>query len=370
MNNTLTVVLPCLNEENTIEYCVKQALSGIENSGYSGEVIVADNGSTDNSVLIAKNAGAKIVNVKAPGYGAALKGGINASKSDYVIMGDSDSTYNFLHIKRFVNELNKGNDLVIGNRFKGGIEKKAMPFLNYYIGNPFLSFLAKKLFKSNIGDFHCGLRGFTKKAFLKMELKSDGMEFATEMIAKSTLLNLKISEVPTTLSVPIVNRRPHLKPFRDGFRHLKLMFTYSILQLSQIGILLSLYIFGLFYIGLIFTVPLKIGNITLSWGMLNAFENITLSILILKSMLEISKKLFPDFIKTNRNEHKNYGFTFLFIGLAIYFIDFIYWSRFQFGEIDENLNLKLISVGSLLITYSIVEIFRLVIDTTLNYFRN
>ena len=164
MNNlSISVVLPCLNEENTILYCIEKAKTGINNSGLEGEVIVADNGSDDKSIEIATNAGAKIVSVQNKGYGSALNGGIEAATGEYIIMGDSDSTYDFEDIPKFINELSSGNDLVIGNRFSGGIEKGAMPFLNKYLGNPFLSFVAKKLFNSKIRDFHCGLRGFTKK---------------------------------------------------------------------------------------------------------------------------------------------------------------------------------------------------------------
>ncbi len=371
MKNKVSVVLPCLNEENTISYCIKKAFIGIENSHLQGEVIVADNGSTDNSIIEAENAGARIVHVSEKGYGSALRGGIEKAENSFIIMGDSDSTYNFEHIDRFVRKLEEGSDLVVGNRFKGGVEKNAMPFLNKYIGNPVLSYIAKKLFNSEIGDFHCGLRGFTKSAFKKMDLKSTGMEFATEMIAKSSLLDLKITEVPTTLSVSIAPRTPHLKPFRDGIRHLKLMFTYSFIKLFNVSFNFGITLFSIFYFGILLFSPFKIGSVNISTGSLNTVENIFLLFLLLRSMLRLSSSLFPNFIenKSINRGRKNFGFIYIFFGTAFYLIDLIYWTRFNFGIIDENLNLKLISIASLLFTYGIFELFRLVIETATDYFK-
>ena len=369
MEKNITVVLPCLNEEKTISYCVEQALIGISNSKFEGQVLVADNGSTDNSVSLAKQAGAKVVSIKKKGYGAALNGGIKASRSKYIIMGDSDSTYNFLDIPLFIKKLEEGYDLVVGNRFKGGIEKKAMPFLNKYLGNPLLSFIAKKLFNSNIGDFHCGLRGFTNEAYKKMDLKSDGMEFATEMIAKSSLLNLKISEVPTTLSVSISQRKPHLRPLRDGFRHLKLMLTYSFLKVSNLSINLGLFVIGTAYVLAVAFTPYSVGEVTFSFGFLKSLENLVLIFLIFKSMFKLTKDLFPDFMSIKHKTDKNNGVWWFIFGLILYVADFLYWKQFNFGEIDENINLKLISVASISIVYGIFELFRSVVTTTINYFK-
>ena len=195
----ISVVLPCLNEEKTIEYCIQKAFEGIALTKYTGEVVVADNGSTDASAKIAKTNGARVVNIEEKGYGAALRGGIESAYGDFIVMGDADSTYDFRDLSKIVEKLDEGYDLVVGNRFLGGIEKKAMPLANRIIGNPALSFIARKLFNTHIRDFHCGLRGFTKKAYKDMNLNSSGMEFATEMIAKASLINLKITEIPTTL---------------------------------------------------------------------------------------------------------------------------------------------------------------------------
>lgn len=371
MNNlSISVVLPCLNEENTILYCIEKAKAGINNSGLEGEVIVADNGSDDKSIEIATNAGAKIVSIENKGYGSALNGGIKAATGEYIIMGDSDSTYDFEDIPKFIKELSDGNDLVIGNRFSGGIEKGAMPFLNKYLGNPFLSFVAKKLFYSKIRDFHCGLRGFTKNAYKKMDLKSTGMEFATEMIAKASLLNLNISEVPTTLSVSISPRTPHLKPFRDGFRHLNLMMTYSFIKLFNKSFNLILSIFIPIYLILILAVPFKLRGIEISFGALNLLQNIVLVTLILKSMLKITSRLFPEFIEKSSytNDEKGLGLLFLISGLTLYVIDFFYWGSSGFGEINQILNLKILSIASILFIYGIFESFRLFIILSLKYF--
>jgi glycosyltransferase involved in cell wall biosynthesis len=369
-DKTISVVLPCLNEQNTLLHCIEKAFVGINKSGLTGEVIVADNGSVDNSINIALDSGARVVNVDKKGYGSALNGGISAAKGEYIIMGDSDSTYNFEHIDRFIQRLDEGYDLVVGNRFLGGIEKDAMPFLNKFIGNPVLSFIAKRLFDSDINDFHCGLRAFTKNAYKKMDLRSSGMEFATEMIAKSALLKLKIAEVPTTLSVSISPRTPHLKPFRDGLRHLRLMLTYGFVKLfrNSFNIMLSIFI-PIYLITLIF-VPFTLLSVELSIGFLNAVENIVLVVLLLKTMLQISSQLFPEFVRIRQiGPRRNFGILYLSIGLIFYLYDFIYWGRNSFGLIDQFLNLKLLSLASLALNYGVIELFRLFIEVSSEYFK-
>jgi glycosyltransferase involved in cell wall biosynthesis len=223
----LSVVLPCYNEEETLEACIREAQEGIEASGVTGEVIVADNNSTDRSREIALQAGARVVEIEPRGYGNALSGGINAARGEYVIMGDADMSYDFTHVPRFVEKLDEGYDLVMGNRFAGGIQEGAMPWKNRVIGNPILSGIGKLLFKISCGDFHCGLRGFRRDAFDSMHLNCSGMEFASEMVIKSELLGLKISEVPTVLRPDGRSGSPRLRPWRDGLRHLILMLSYS-----------------------------------------------------------------------------------------------------------------------------------------------
>jgi hypothetical protein len=223
----LTILMPCLNEAETIEVCVRKACAYLERSGVSGEVLVADNGSTDDSQALAEAAGARVVAVPEKGYGAALIGGIEAARSRFVVMGDADDSYDFTRLDGMLAELRSGADLVMGNRFKGGIEKGAMPFLHKYLGNPVLSFIGRLFFSVPIGDFHCGLRGFSRQSMLGLGLKSPGMEFASEMVVKSALAGYDIRETPTTLKPDGRSRAPHLKTWRDGWRHLRFLLLHS-----------------------------------------------------------------------------------------------------------------------------------------------
>ena len=223
----LTILMPCLNEAETIGICVEKALRFLATSGTSGEVLVADNGSTDGSIEIAQSLGARVVAVTTKGYGAALSGGITAARGKFVIMGDADDSYDLSNLGPFLEELRAGRDLVMGNRFRGGIEAGAMPVLHYYLGNPVLSFIGRLLFAIPVKDFHCGLRGFRRSAILGLDLKTTGMEFASEMVVRSALQRLDIGEVPTTLKPDGRSRAPHLKTWRDGWRHLKFLLMYS-----------------------------------------------------------------------------------------------------------------------------------------------
>ena len=223
----VSVVIPCLNEAETIGFCVERAFVGIAATGLPGEVVVADNGSTDGSDRIAEELGARIVRVRERGYGAALSGGIDAARGRYVVMGDADATYDFGRIDDFVRKLEDGDDLVMGNRFAGGIEPGAMPLLNRRIGNPVLTAVGRRLFHSPVSDFHCGLRAFRRDAIAKLGLSAPGMEYASEMVIKASLGGLRVSEVPTTLAVGPTGREPHLRPWRDGWRHLRLLLLFS-----------------------------------------------------------------------------------------------------------------------------------------------
>lgn len=223
----LTILMPCLNEAETLETCIRKAKKFLDTSGVIGEILIADNGSTDGSVEIAEKCGARVEHVPVKGYGAALIGGCKAAKGKYVIMGDADDSYDFLNLMPFVEKLREGYELVMGNRFKGGIAKGAMPPLHRYIGNPVLSFIGRLFFPSDIGDFHCGLRGYDREAILKLDLHTTGMEYASEMVVKATMYGLKMTEVPTTLSPDGRSRAPHLRSFRDGWRHLKFLLLHS-----------------------------------------------------------------------------------------------------------------------------------------------
>lgn len=240
----LTILMPCLDEALTVKACVQKARAYLSASGISGEILVADNGSTDGSQVAAQAAGARVVRVARKGYGAALLGGIRAARGRYIIMGDADDSYDFTDLDGFVEGLRRGCALVIGNRFQGGIMPGAMPLLNRYFGNPALSFIGRKLFSSSVGDFHCGMRGFDRQAILDLDLRASGMEFASEMVVKASLANLKISEVPTKLRPDGRRRPPHLRPWRDGWRHLRYMllrnpqwlFLYPGLAVTAIGL--------------------------------------------------------------------------------------------------------------------------------------
>lgn len=223
----LTILMPCLNEAKTIGTCIGKAVGFLAGNGITGEVLIADNGSTDGSQDIARAAGARVVAVAEKGYGAALIGGIKAARGVFVIMGDADDSYDFSNLSAFVAALRGGADLVMGNRFQGGIAAGAMPPLNRWLGNPVLSWVGRIFFSVPIGDFHCGLRGFRRDAVLKLRLRTSGMEFASEMVVKASLAGLRIAEAPTTLSPDGRDRPPHLRPWRDGWRHLKFLLVHA-----------------------------------------------------------------------------------------------------------------------------------------------
>jgi glycosyltransferase involved in cell wall biosynthesis len=223
----LTILMPCLNEAQTLPACIAKARAFIERSGIDAEILVSDNGSTDGSQELASRLGARVVHAKERGYGAALITGIHAATGQFVIMGDGDDSYDFSQLDGFVAALRNDADLVMGNRFKGGIAAGAMPPLHRYLGNPVLSWLGRTFFRVKVGDFHCGLRGFSREAILKLGLVSSGMEFATEMVAKAALAGYVINEVPTTLSPDGRDRPPHLRTWRDGWRHLLFMLLFT-----------------------------------------------------------------------------------------------------------------------------------------------
>ena len=223
----LSIIMPCLNEAETLEPCIRKAMAYLHRANIRGEVVIGDNGSTDGSQKIALACGARVVKIEQRGYGSALYGATLASRGKFIIMGDSDDSYDFSNLDPFVAKLREGCDLVMGNRFAGGIKPGAMPWKNRYIGNPILSAIGRLFFRSPAKDFHCGLRAYSRDAFTRMDLRTTGMEFASEMIIKATLERMKIAEVPTTLSPDGRSRPPHLRPYRDGWRHLRFMLLYS-----------------------------------------------------------------------------------------------------------------------------------------------
>ena len=256
----LTILMPCLNEAETLETCIRKALGYLERAGVDGEVVIADNGSTDGSQDIARRLGARVVPIAERGYGAALIGGIAAARGRYVIMGDADDSYDFSALDPFLERLREGAQLVMGNRFRGGIAPGAMPPLHKYLGNPVLSGIGALFFKPGVKDFHCGLRGFDRDAVLALGLRTSGMEFASEMVVEACLAKLRITEVPTTLSKDGRSRPPHLRSWHDGWRHLRFLlvfsprwlFLYPGLLLLSVGLLASLVLlFG----------PVEIGSV-------------------------------------------------------------------------------------------------------------
>src|ERR1700687_5897137 len=258
----ISIVMPCLNEAETLATCIQKAQRAIANEGLAAEIIVADNGSTDGSQVIAKELGARVVSVSRKGYGSALIGGIDAAHGRFVIMGDADDSYDFTAIAPLIGKLREGYDLVMGNRFLGGIETGAMPWSHRWVGNPVLTLISQVFFHTPVGDAHCGLRGFRKEAYERMRLRATGMEFASEMVIKASLQGMRIAEVPVTLRPDGRSRPPHLRTWRDGWRHLRFMllfsprwlFLYPGLALFAVGVLLS---------ALLVPGPLRVGGVRL-----------------------------------------------------------------------------------------------------------
>jgi glycosyltransferase involved in cell wall biosynthesis len=353
--------MPCLDEAETLEICILKAQTWLEKSGVDGEVLIADNGSTDGSQEIATGLGARVINVSRKGYGAALYAGAIESNGLYIVMGDSDDSYDFSNLNPFLDELRNGKDLVMGNRFKGGIERGAMPLKNRYLGNPALSFLGRLMFKIPVRDFHCGLRGFSKSAFLKMDLRTTGMEFASEMVIKASLLGLLITEVPTTLSRDGRTRKPHLKPWRDGWRHLRFMLSLSPKwTFFYPGLLISL-------IGLSLYVPLLIGDISVGGIVLDNNARILSSTLITlgytlitwgialrifatrEGLLPTTKLIEQILSKSVFEVGSLVGILFIFSGFFGVLKSLEFWSLLGFSGIEPYALANIINTSSLLI---------------------
>lgn len=342
----LTCLIPCLNEQETIATCIEGAQKSILDIGLVGEILIADNGSTDNSVEIAKSLNARVINVQQKGYGSALISGIGSAKGKFVIMGDADGTYEWDKLQQIYAKLDQGFDLVMGNRFSGQISKSAMPFLSRYLGNPILSFLGKLFFKVKINDFHCGLRGFSREKMLNLQLNSLGMEFASEIVIKSALTNLKITEVRTNLLPGHAGRKPHLRPFRDGWRHLRLMLAFAptwsaiypgILFLA-FGLSLSSIIF--FGQGNFFGLNLKEHSLIVAMGLIFlGFSSILLGILGLFSLSNYPKyrerKVLQYLSKSQSLELLLViGLTLIIAGLFSLIRSIQFWSTFNFSTLE------------------------------------
>ena len=368
--NIISVVIPCLNEEKTLGSCIADAKEGISKSGLEGEVIISDNGSEDNSKRIAVENGARVIETQLKGYGSAIINGINNAKGGYVIVGDADMTYDFKEIPKFVEELKSGSDLIIGNRFRGGIEKGAMPFLNKYVGNPFLSMVARVFFKIQIGDFHCGLRGIKKNVYDNLNLRSTGMEFASEMIVKAAIMNFKITEIPTVLRKPPFERTPHLKPFRDGFRHLYLIISHTLVKKSGLFFNFLVSLLGITYTLMLMFSPISINGVE--------FSNLTLLALNLGFILLL---IFSEFKKLVRylllnveseRRFRNPLIFFIILGANIIglFTLMLFWYQSDFGPLNELRNIKLYSIFFTLNMYIIIRFFMELVYSASKFFVN
>lgn len=339
--------MPCLNEAETLAICIKKAKSFLEKNKIDGEVLIADNGSKDASVAIAAQEGARVVNVTARGYGNALIGGINAAKGRYIIMGDADDSYDFSNMEPFVEKLREGYDLVMGNRFKGGVDKGAMPFLHRYLGNPVLSFIGRLFFKIKTGDFHCGLRGFNAERIKQLKLHTPGMEFASEMVVKSSLFHYKITEVPTTLKKDGRSHPPHLNTWRDGWRHLVFLLIYSpkwlFLIPGLIILIISLVGFGILSFKMVYlkNVGIDIHTLTyLGFAIILSYQMILFSILskfyaINHGLIPIKSSFLKIFKVFSLEKGIVAGLLLFFAGLILSVFLFKYWADMNYGMIQD-----------------------------------
>lgn len=361
-----SVIIPCLNEEKTIEICIKKAKQSLLKANTSFEIIVADNGSHDKSVKIALKEGAKVIKVEEKGYGAALDKGIESANGKFIIMGDADNSYDFSDLKPFIEKLKQKNDLVVGNRFAGKIMPKAMPWQHKIIGNPALSLLSHLFFGSAIGDVYCGLRGFNKKAWMKMNLQTTGMEYAIEMVAKAYLLGMKITEVPITLYRDGRGRQSHLRTWYDGFRTLRFMLLYAPtwvffwpgICMITVGILFfvltvskSFQIFGI-----VFDVhTLLVSSALITVGIQVLFLNIFTRIFIQKYNLSPFKK--GGIIYSKYLTHTLIvGSIMVLVGSAVIARLFFYWLGIGFSNLDYSSTMR-IMIPSVLLVVLGVQLF-------------
>jgi len=364
----LTVVMPCLNEAETVATCVRKAIGFLSDSGISGEVLVADNGSTDGSQQLAQDAGARVVPVSEKGYGNALMGGIIAANGKYIIMADADDSYDFTNLMPFVDELRNGADLVMGNRFAGGIAPGAMPPLHRYLGNPVLSYVGRLFFRSKIGDFHCGLRGFSRDSVLALGLQATGMEFASEMVVKAALAGQRVTEVPTTLAKDGRSRPPHLHTWRDGWRHLRFLLLFSPRWLFFLPGLVLL-IAGVVIGAIVVPHPFRVGGVTFDVDTLVAASAMVVigfqSVLfwLFTQVYAGSEGFLPEEPKVQRLLEKLSLERGLLLGMAIgaaglagLIFSLLYWNGQKFSHLnyEHSLRLMIPSVTALIVSSQVI----------------
>ncbi len=361
-NIQLSVVMPCLNESATVGICVSKALETMQRQGIRGEVVVADNGSTDGSQQIASDHGARVIAAETRGYGSALRAGISAARGQFILMGDADDSYDFTQLPAFLRKLEEGYDLVMGNRFQGEILAGAMPPLHRYLGNPVLTGIGRLFFKSPLGDFHCGLRAFRKDAIERLQLRTLGMEFASEMIVKAARFGLRVTEIPTTLSPDGRNRAPHLRTWHDGWRHLRFLLLYSprwLFLYPGIAVLLL----GIIVSAWLLPGPRMIGTVgfdvhTLlfaAMAILIGFQSILFATFskvfaISEGLLPEDKRLNSLFAYITLEVGLVVGFLLVLGGAAAWVFGLEYWRLHHFGALDPEKTLRIVIPGVVFFT--------------------
>ena len=359
----VSFVIPCLNEESSIGFVIQEIQNSTFSENYSYEIVVADNGSTDQSIEISKSKGARVINIPMKGYGAALRGGINNAKGRIIVMGDADGSYTFSESLPMVQMLENGYDLVLGNRFKGGIEKNAMPWLHKYLGNPVLSKLGRILFRIPARDFHCGLRAFKRSKIIELDLKTNGMEFASEMLVMAAKNHYEITEVPVTLKRDLRNRKPHLKTWRDGWRHLRFLLSYSpnwvflpplAFTVFAESTLIALGAFG----------PLRAGNVEFNYRTAIAISTMSLVSALILSNFMLARVLLDrnrKYIKHQTEFILVIGSVPFLLGVSGFINEYKAWAVSGFAVLPVNSNLLfVIAMGNLVCLGVIIMFFGLI----------
>jgi len=365
----LTILMPCLNEAETVGICVQKAKKFLEDANIDGEVLVGDNGSTDGSKEIAAQNGARVIQIEQKGYGRALLGGIEAARGKFIIMGDADDSYDFSDLMGFVEKLRHGADLVMGDRFRGGIKPGAMPMIHKHFGNPVLSALGRLFFRNSVRDFHCGLRSFSKEAIQKLDLQTTGMEFASEMIVKASLFNMRIDQVPTILSPAGRSRAPHLRTWQDGWRHLRFLLLYSPRWLFLYpGAILML-------LGLVFTVRILLGPLIILGTSFDIHTMLYSAIAIIlgyqaiifavfTKVFAIGEGLLPKDSKLDNllryiklEVGLLTGALSLLLGAGMSIVAFINWRARSFGPLDPRLTFRIVIPAVLFLILGTQTIF-------------
>ncbi len=361
--------MPCLNERESLPGCIEEAQTSLRENAVDGEVLIADNGSTDGSQEIAKKLGARVVEVPEAGYGAALYAGTCASRGRYIIMGDADGSYDFSSLMPFLEKLREGFDLVVGNRFAGGIQPRAMPWKNRYIGNPILSGIGRLFFRPKIRDFHCGIRGISREAFDSLDLRTTGMEYASEMVISATIKRLRVAEVPTSLRQDSRSRPPHLRPWRDGWRHLRFMLLYSPEWLFMVPGL-ACTIAGLIVGGRLWVGPWSVAGITFNFHTLVFAALATLlgfqvlAFGVSSKIFAIREGLLPESPRLNSLfKHITLeiglliGLFCVVLGLSGVISSILSWYETGFGDLSINQVLRTVIVGATVAVLGLQIIF-------------